>query len=114
MSGQSEALSLTWSADIKAIGESPVNKLKTAYSCTFELLRDHGTSQCSNPRDKIYALRALASDVSINRLRPDYSIDVHDLYWEVLQVCGILNLSAQLELFRILELSARSLLDYVK
>lgn len=83
-----------------------------------ELLHYHGRSGRSDPRDKVYALRSLASDVLDSDLRPNYSIDLHDLFWEVLAVCGTgvssNGLDFYMELLQLFSLTSLSLLAHAE
>lgn len=82
-----------------------------------ELLIAFGDTHCQDPRDKVYALRNLASDIRSYILAPDYSKDVHTLYWDVLEVCKgngakfEFGSGFQYKLLRILNISVESLLE---
>jgi hypothetical protein len=56
------------------------------------LLQSYGGTRCMDSRDRIYALRALASDVREHSLCPDYSKDRTDLFRDVLDVCAARNI----------------------
>ena len=57
---------------------------KSHSSILSTLISHHAKSKCSDLRDKICAFRSLATDVSEENLRPQYAMDIEDLFWEVL------------------------------
>jgi hypothetical protein len=46
----------------------------------LNLLGELRVYDCTDPRDKIYAVAGLASDFNLRQLRPNYSISVHGIY----------------------------------
>lgn len=55
-----------------------------------EFIRISAHLQCSDPRDRIYAIRALANIETIEKLRPDYDLDLFVLH----QRCALAILAA--------------------
>ena len=105
----------TTSELLRTITNSAMVAITTSQDLTLaELLHFHRHSVCSDPRDKVYALRALASDVNAKTLSPDYRIDVRDFYLQVLAVCGTTSQGFRDELRHILSISYSSLLDYTE
>ena len=64
-----------------------LNLTNTARGSLKELIIKHANAKCQDPRDRIYALRSLALDITDVDLMPDYSKLSTDLYWDVLQTC---------------------------
>ena len=95
------------------ITDSAMVNITTSNELTLEkLLHFHRHSLCFDPRDKVYALRGLASDIDAETLRPNYKIDVCDLYLQVLAACGYPSEAFCDELMLMLSISDCSLSDY--
>lgn len=71
-----------------------------------DLLRVHGASNCADPRDKVYALLAMAYDVQeawktgSNVLKPNNSKDMVKLCWDVFHWCGLKSFAEFNTLFK--------------
>lgn len=62
---------------IASIGQDPYRKLATLLNYTM-------TFQCSDPRDHIFALLGLASDLDgYDDIKPDYTVDARDIFRRV-------------------------------
>ncbi len=54
-----------------------------------DLIVEHRFSHCTDPRDKIYALRSLASDHNIGKFPVDYAKSLTDIYWDTVRFCNV-------------------------
>jgi hypothetical protein len=55
---------------------------------TLEQLMDiYDSTVCTEQRDRVYGIRALASNISEQDLRPDYPKSAADLHWGVMSLC---------------------------
>jgi hypothetical protein len=53
----------------------------------LDLLSQTYNLQCSNPRDKVYGLLGLASDIDVEELSPDYSLTCQEVYISMTKYC---------------------------
>ncbi|KIW13188.1 hypothetical protein PV08_08375 [Exophiala spinifera] len=90
----------------------------------FDLLLDYAHKECSEPRDKIFSLLAMAADTREggHPVRVDYSKSVEELFFQVLAFCrtptheawGTSFATFGYTLFRSLGLSMPGLLQYLR
>ncbi|KAH8586676.1 heterokaryon incompatibility protein-domain-containing protein [Bisporella sp. PMI_857] len=81
---QAEALRVT-----KMIGVMKT-KLLSAHAQPFlELLSQTKDLLCTDPRDKVYGIRGLSSDVQDGELVPDYTRSMQDVYLQAAKFCII-------------------------
>jgi len=53
----------------------------------LDLLSQTYNLQCTNPRDKVYGILGLASDIDVGDLNPDYSLTCQEVYISVTKYC---------------------------